>query len=80
MPRVVIWMFAGLSTIEPPILDLMIARVIEDGESWTAQRLPLIEGRTHERLHRRSGRLAMPTASMARSAPVTFSWRMRCAG
>jgi glutathione S-transferase len=48
--RAVTWMFAALSTIEPPILELVIAKLVEDGESWAAQRLPLVEGRIQERL------------------------------
>jgi glutathione S-transferase len=55
--RAVTWMFAVLSTMEPPILDLSIARLTEGGESWAAQRLPLFEGRIRERLGRLSNYL-----------------------
>ena len=43
------WMFAALSTIEPPILDRATAMLIEREESWHAQRLPLIDGRIRAR-------------------------------
>jgi glutathione S-transferase len=48
--RAVTWMFAALSTMEPPILELVIARLVEGCESWAAQRLPLVESRIRERL------------------------------
>jgi glutathione S-transferase len=48
--RAVTWMFSALSTMEPPILDLVIAKIVEGGETWAAERLPLVEGRIRERL------------------------------
>ena len=48
--RAITWMFAALSTVEPPILDLAIARVNEGKESWATDRLPLVEARMHARL------------------------------
>jgi glutathione S-transferase len=48
--RAVSWMFAALSTVEPPILELQIARLLEGDKGWTAERLPLIEGRIRARL------------------------------
>lgn len=49
--RAITWMFAALSTIEPPILERENARLHERDETWTAQRLPLLEKRIHGRLH-----------------------------
>jgi glutathione S-transferase len=43
--RAITWMFAALSTIEPPILELGIAKFLEGDKSWSKERLPLIEGR-----------------------------------
>src|SRR3954468_21900997 len=40
--RAITWMFAALSTVEPPILDLSIAKVLESDKPWAAERLPLI--------------------------------------
>ncbi len=55
--RAITWMFAALSTIEPPILDLQIAKFAEGDKPWAAQRLPLVEGRIRTRLGELSHRL-----------------------
>jgi glutathione S-transferase len=55
--RAIAWMFAALSTIEPPILDLAIARLVERDKPWTEQRLPLVEDRLRSRLEELSRRL-----------------------
>jgi glutathione S-transferase len=55
--RAITWMFAALSTVEPPILDLTIARVIEADKPWRAERLPLVEDRIRGRLKQLSARL-----------------------
>ena len=48
--RAIAWMFAALNTVEPPILDLTTARIVERDRSWTAERLPLVEARIRDRL------------------------------
>ena len=48
--RAISWMFAALSTVEPPILDLSIARIMERDKPWYEQRLPVVEGRLRNRL------------------------------
>lgn len=55
--RAITWMFAALNTMEPPILDLTIARLIEGDKPWAAERLPLVEGRIRNRLGQLSPRL-----------------------
>ena len=55
--RAISWMFCALSTIEPPILDLAIAKLVERDESWREQRLPLVEDRLRVRLGELSDRL-----------------------
>ena len=55
--RAITWMFAALSTVEPPIVDLGTAKLVERGESWFAQRLPILEDRVRVRLGQLSGRL-----------------------
>ncbi|HEY8141364.1 MAG TPA: glutathione S-transferase family protein [Kofleriaceae bacterium] len=55
--RAITWMFAALSTVEPPILELVTARILEGDKPWTKDRLPLIEERISNRLHRLSDRL-----------------------
>src|SRR5678816_3206103 len=39
--RAITWMFAALNTVEPPILELTNARLLEGDKSWSAQRMPL---------------------------------------
>ena len=55
--RAIAWMFAALSTVEPPILELGTARLLEGDKSWSAQRLPLVRDRIRDRLGQLSGRL-----------------------
>jgi glutathione S-transferase len=55
--RAITWMFAALSTIEPPILELTNARVVEADRSWAKERLPLVEERIRNRLAPLSDRL-----------------------
>ena len=55
--RAITWMFAALSTIEPPILEREAARLLESREPWYEQRRPLVEGRIRPRLRDLSERL-----------------------
>jgi glutathione S-transferase len=55
--RAVTWMFAALNTVEPPILELANARLLESDKPWSKERLPLVEDRVRNRLHRLSDRL-----------------------
>jgi glutathione S-transferase len=55
--RAVMWMFAALNTVEPPILELQSARFAEGDRPWSAQRLPLIKDRIRHRLGELSTRL-----------------------
>src|SRR3954451_19995002 len=55
--RAITWMFAALSTVEPPILELGTARLLEGDKAWSAQRMPLVEGRVRNRLGQLSRRL-----------------------
>jgi glutathione S-transferase len=55
--RAIAWMFAALNTVEPPILDLTIARLLEGDKPWSRERLPLVEGRIRERLNQLVARL-----------------------
>ena len=56
--RAITWMFAAVNTVEPPILELGTARLLEGDKPWAAARLPLVEGRVRDRLDRLSVRLA----------------------
>jgi glutathione S-transferase len=55
--RAITWMFAALNTIEPPILELGIAKLLEGDKPWNKERLPLVEERVRNRLDRLSTRL-----------------------
>ncbi|MHB0769279.1 glutathione S-transferase family protein [Bradyrhizobium sp. 5.13L] len=55
--RAIAWMFAALSTLEPPIVELDMAILVERDESWHAARLPLLERRVRVRLGELSRRL-----------------------
>ena len=43
--RAISWMFAAVSTVEPPILELVIVRIIEGQKPWAAERVPLVYDR-----------------------------------
>src|SRR5213593_2237757 len=47
--RAITWMFAAVSTVEPPILELGTARLLEGDKPWHAARLPLVEDRVRAR-------------------------------
>jgi glutathione S-transferase len=55
--RAITWMFAALNTVEPPILELGTARLLEGDKPWSKERLPLVEGRVRDRLKHLSTRL-----------------------
>ena len=55
--RAITWMFAALNTVEPPILELVTARIMEADKPWTAQRMPLVLDRVRDRLDQLSRRL-----------------------
>ncbi len=55
--RAITWMFAALSTVEPPILEFVTARVFESDKSWAAERIPLVADRVRSRLGQLSRRL-----------------------
>jgi glutathione S-transferase len=55
--RAITWMFAALITVEPPILELGTAKILEGDKPWTKERLPLVEDRVRDRLDQLSGRL-----------------------
>ncbi|WP_229582936.1 glutathione S-transferase family protein [Paracoccus sp. S-4012] len=55
--RAIAWMFAALNTVEPPILEREVARLVEGDQPWTAQRLSLVEDRIRQRLGELSDRL-----------------------
>jgi glutathione S-transferase len=55
--RAITWMFAALSTVEPPILELANAKLLEGDKPWSAERMPLVKDRVRDRLGQLSRRL-----------------------
>ena len=55
--RATAWLFAALNTVEPPILELQTARLLEGDKPWTKERLPLVQDRIRDRLNRLAARL-----------------------
>jgi glutathione S-transferase len=55
--RAIGWMFAALNTVEPPILELSTARMVEGDKPWAEDRLPLVRDRVRVRLGQLSAHL-----------------------
>ena len=55
--RAISWMFAALNTVEPPILELVTAKIFEGDKPWRAERVPLVEERVRSRFRQLSARL-----------------------
>lgn len=55
--RAIVWMFAALNTIEPPILEFASAKLFERDKPWHDERLPLVTERVRNRLKQLSVRL-----------------------
>ena len=51
------WMFAALSTVEPPILEFANAKILEGKKPWGEERLPLVADRVRDRFRLLSSRL-----------------------
>lgn len=48
--RAIAWTFAAIDTVEPPIWDWDLARMIEADKPWHTARQPMLEGRIRKRL------------------------------
>lgn len=48
--RAIAWMFAALSTLEPPIVELAMAMLFERDKGWYEERLPFLKDRVRIRL------------------------------
>lgn len=48
--RAITWMFAALTTVEPPIVELEMAMILERNESWYEERLSILNDRVRTRL------------------------------
>ncbi len=54
--RAIMWMFAALSTVEPPIVDRDIVEYLEDDKSWRDERMAMVNDRIRVRLNELSTR------------------------
>src|SRR5437867_7890808 len=43
--RAIAWMFAALSTVEPPIVERSMATIVERDKPWYEARLPILDDR-----------------------------------
>ncbi|SEP09275.1 glutathione S-transferase [Luteibacter sp. UNC138MFCol5.1] len=55
--RAITWMFAALNSVEPPILDIFIAKILEGDKPWATERAPIVMERVRQRLKLLSDRL-----------------------
>lgn len=55
--RAITWMFAALSTVEPPIVERGMASILERDEPWYGPRLPMLDERVRVRLDELTRRL-----------------------
>jgi glutathione S-transferase len=55
--RAIMWMFAALSSVEPVIVELGTAVLLEGDKTWSAERLPVVQDRVRNRLGQLSRRL-----------------------
>jgi glutathione S-transferase len=55
--RAITWMFAALNTVEPPIIELAIAKFVEGDKPWSKERVALVVDRIRNRLNQLSARL-----------------------
>jgi glutathione S-transferase len=55
--RAIAWMFAAVNTVEPPILELVTAKILEGDQPWAEERMPLVKERIRERLGQLAARL-----------------------
>jgi glutathione S-transferase len=55
--RAITWMFAALSTVEPPIVERSMAVILESDRSWHEERLAILDDRVRVRLGELSTRL-----------------------
>jgi glutathione S-transferase len=55
--RAIMWMFAAVNTVEPPILEFATAKLLESDRPWSGERLPLVADRVRDRMKQLAARL-----------------------
>ena len=56
--RAISWMFAAINTVEPPIVERSMAKILERDKPWYEQRLPMLDESVRNRLRQLSTYLA----------------------
>jgi len=69
--RAITWMFAALNTVEPPIFELVTAKILESDKPWTEERLPMVKDRVASGWSSSLTAWARQTGSMERSVRAT---------
>jgi glutathione S-transferase len=55
--RAISWLFAALNTVEPPLVELTVAKLFERDKPWCEARLPLVKDRARKTLAELSNHL-----------------------
>src|SRR5262245_25103280 len=55
--RAITWMFAAVNTVEPPIIELQNAKLLEGDRAWAKERMPLVMDRIRKPLKQLSDHL-----------------------
>lgn len=55
--RAITWSFAAVNTVEPPILELQTAKLLESDQPWSKERMHLVVDRVRNRLSQLSTHL-----------------------
>ena len=55
--RAIMWMFAALNTVEPPIVERDVVKYSEAGKSWQGERFAMVDARIRRRLDQLAARL-----------------------
>jgi len=55
--RAIAWILAAVNTVEPPVLELATATLLEADKPWSKERLPPVADRVRDRLKQLSARL-----------------------
>jgi glutathione S-transferase len=56
--RAIMWMFAALGTVEPPIVDRDVVAYAEAGKSWQGERFAMVDERIRARLDQLTARMS----------------------
>ena len=70
--RAITWMFAALNTLEPPIFDRSLVRILERDEPWYEQRLGALDNIIRKRLGSLSSHLGDAATDQSARLPGRY--------